>query len=295
VAGTRALAPVPSMDDMAQILDVFRGQALAAFAARSGARGLRGTDGGKPLTPAELEALRPHVVNLSEGLFKPSGTYSTSEGDVDAIVREHIPAWARALPNGATLRIAVWAHGGLIGERDGLEIALKHVEWWKKNGVYPIYFVWETGLFDALRSILEAVARKIPGLGTRDLFDFTTDPLVQEGVRALGGVHVWGAMKNNAALANEQDGTNWLSFGRTFSEKPTRQAAGKAPRYPGRSRSSDGKRVRSPGPTFFLRRRVAAELLLDHGSRRRRGCGFFAVLCERFAGENYRFLRDIGR
>ena len=57
-----------------------------------------------------------------------------------------------------------------------------------------------------MRSILEAVARKIPGLGTRDLFDFTTDPLVQEGVRALGGVHVWGAMKNNAALANGAKG-----------------------------------------------------------------------------------------
>jgi hypothetical protein len=72
--------------------------------------------------------------------------------------------------------------------------------------VYPIYFVWETGLFDALRSILESVARRIPGLGTRDLFDFTTDPLVQEGVRALGGVHVWGAMKTNAALANAAKG-----------------------------------------------------------------------------------------
>jgi hypothetical protein len=50
------------------------------------------------------------------------------------------------------------------------------------------------------------VARRIPGLATRDLFDFTTDPLVQEGVRTLGGVHVWGAMKNNAALASGAQG-----------------------------------------------------------------------------------------
>jgi hypothetical protein len=204
-AATRAFESGPSVDDMARILDVYRDRALAAFVARSGARGMRAS-AAPEFTPSELETLRPHVINLSEGVFKSSGTYSTNEGDVDAIVREHIPRWAAALPAGEKLRVAVWAHGGLIGERDGLRIALKHVEWWKKNGVYPIYFVWETGLFDALRSILEAVARKIPGLGTRDLFDFTTDPLVQEGVRALGGVHVWGAMKNNAALANAAKG-----------------------------------------------------------------------------------------
>ncbi len=200
----RALAPAPSVDEVARILDVYRDQVLSTIASMSGTRGARAKS--EELTPTELEALRPHVVNLSEGLFKASGKYATTEGDVDAIVREHIPKWAATLPANEPLRVAIWAHGGLIGERDGLKIALKHVEWWKKNGVYPIYFVWETGLFDALRSILESVARKIPGLGARDLFDFTTDPLVQEGVRALGGVHVWGAMKNNAALASGAKG-----------------------------------------------------------------------------------------
>jgi hypothetical protein len=204
-AVTRAFGAAPSVDEVARILDVYRDQVLTTIASMSG--GARGRDRkSQDLTPEELEALRPHVVNLSEGVFKSSGKYSTNEGDVDAIVREHIPKWAAKLPANEPLRIAIWAHGGLIGERDGLRIALKHVEWWQKNGVYPIYFVWETGLFDALRSILESVARKIPGLGARDLFDFTTDPLVQEGVRALGGAHVWGAMKNNAALASGAKG-----------------------------------------------------------------------------------------
>jgi hypothetical protein len=197
-----------SLDEIARTLDAFRDHALATLSAARqagpGARGLEPTS--TSFSPAELDALRPHVVNLSEGTFKQSGIYSTTEVDVDSIVREHIPRWIRNQPGDQPLRVAIWAHGGLVGERDGLKIALKHVEWWKKNGVYPIYFVWETGLFDALRSILESVARKLPGLGTRDLFDFTTDPLVQEGVRALGGVHVWGAMKTNAELANGANG-----------------------------------------------------------------------------------------
>jgi hypothetical protein len=139
-------------------------------------------------------------------MFKQSGAYSTSPADVDAMIREHIPQWAAAQPAGEPLRVVVWAHGGLIGESDGLAIARKHIAWWKRNAIYPIYFIWETGLFDALRSILESVARRIPGLGARDLFDFTTDPIVQEGVRALGGVHIWGAMKRNAELASSAAG-----------------------------------------------------------------------------------------
>ena len=192
--------------EIARVLDALRDQALAALTTAGRGRGLRTRGGPSSLEPGELEALRPHVVNLSEGVFKASGMYSTTPADVDAIVREHIPAWLGSLPKREPGRIVVWAHGGLVGERLGLQIARKHVDWWKRNGVYPIYFVWETGLFDALRSILEAVGRRIPGLGTRDLFDFTTDPLVQEGVRALGGVHVWGAMKQNAALANAATG-----------------------------------------------------------------------------------------
>ena len=203
-AATRAIASGRSVDDVARVLDAMRDQVIAALTTQAGTRGL--SDKQPPLTPAELESLRPHVVNLSEGTFKRSGKFSTSPEDVDAIIYEHIPQWVATQPAAGPLRIAVWAHGGLIGEQDGLRIALKHVAWWKKNGIYPLYFVWETGLFDALRSILEAVARKIPGLGTRDIFDFTTDPLVQEGVRALGGVQVWGAMKHNAELGVAADG-----------------------------------------------------------------------------------------
>ncbi|CAN7750890.1 caspase family protein [Variovorax sp. LjRoot84] len=195
--GARALGMATT--DIARVLDTVRDRLLLELAPSGGSRALGSREA--DLTPAELDALRPHILNLSEGVFKQSGIYSTTAADVDAMVREHIPRWTAALPQGQPLRVVVWAHGGLIGERDGLRIAHKHIEWWKQNGVYPIYFVWETGLFDALRSILESVRRKLPGVESRDLFDFTSDPIVQAGVRAMGGVHIWGAMKRNAELA----------------------------------------------------------------------------------------------
>ncbi len=201
--GREVVAATPTVD-IARVFDAVRDRVLLELAPSGGRRGTVSRE--PDFTPAELETLRPHVVNLSEGVFKTSGLFHSTPQDVDAIVREHVPEWTAGLHDGEPLRIAVWAHGGLIGERAGLRIAQKHIDWWRRNGVYPIYFAWETGLFDALRSILEGVRRKLPGLGTRDLFDYTSDPIVEAGARALGGTHIWGAMKHNAELASGANG-----------------------------------------------------------------------------------------
>ena len=201
--GAPALAgPAPS--DVARVFELVRSRVLLELAAQAGGR--EAVSRQPEFSPGEFDRLRAHVVNLSGGTFATSGTYTSTKEEVEAIVREHIPRWAATLPAGEKLRVVVWAHGGLIGETAGLRIAQKHVDWWKANGVYPIYFVWETGLFDALRAILEQVRGKLPGFGRRDLFDFTTDPLVELGARALGGEKIWGAMKRNAELASAQAG-----------------------------------------------------------------------------------------
>ena len=157
------------------------------------------------LTVTDLATLRPHVINLSNGTFNRSGHFDTTPRDVEEIFSTHLPRWVAEHP-GKPLKLVFWAHGGLVSETDGLNVARKHIDWWKRNGVYPIYFVWETGLFDALRSILNTVTSKLPGLGARDLWDYTTDPVVEAGARGLGGVKVWSAMKTNAAMCSAANG-----------------------------------------------------------------------------------------
>ncbi len=159
---------------------------------------------GGNLTGDEMQALKSHVVNLHEGVFSTSGKFTTSSRDVDAIFNDSLPKWEQALPAGAPLRIVFWAHGGLINEQDGLVIAQKHVEWWKRNGVYPIYLVWESGLFDALGAILSHAGTTT---ASRGLTDFT-DGIVEGIVRRLRGDAVWGAMKTSAALGTAKNGGN---------------------------------------------------------------------------------------
>ena len=96
--------------------------------------------------------------------------------------------------------LAIWAHGGLVGEESGVRLAKGQVDWWLGNGVYPVHFVWESGLLDALGQAFGPI-----GVGRRDLWDHTTDPLVEEAARPLGR-KAWAAMKYSAEMASADGG-----------------------------------------------------------------------------------------
>src|SRR5689334_5470252 len=103
--------------------------------------------------PRSLDALRPHVVNLTRGEFSTDGIMQTSKDDVDVIFDEHLPAYlSRA--NGP-VPLVIWAHGGIVSEKAGLTIAANQIPWWLANGAYPLHFVWETGFVETLRQILQ--------------------------------------------------------------------------------------------------------------------------------------------
>jgi hypothetical protein len=153
------------------------------------------------LPPEVMAELRPHVIDLNQGRLSSGGSFATSDADVVDIFRTHLPAWLATADSPA---VVFWAHGGLVGESSGLGIAVDQLRWWKANGVYPIFFVWESGLMDALGALLgrQEEARA----ATRDLFDWTTDPLVEATARTLGGPKVWTAMKTSAENASREDG-----------------------------------------------------------------------------------------
>jgi hypothetical protein len=153
--------------------------------------------GGTGLTPRMLSDLAPHLVNLSQGRFSRAGRVTTDPGDVDAIFEQHLEgALETARREKRPLRILFYAHGGLVSEESGLAVAHKHVTWWKENGVYPIYFTWETGLIETLRSFLPFGGQRGPVTGTRGASD-VTDRGIEELIH-VPGEKVWGGMKQSA-------------------------------------------------------------------------------------------------
>jgi hypothetical protein len=153
------------------------------------------------LTPAFLSGLRPYLVNLNGGLLSGDGRFSTTPGDIDAIFQTHLKRELEASrARGERLRVVFYAHGGLVNEEAGLQIAANQIPWWRANGVYPIQFVWETGFGETLAQMLSS------SRGARDIWDFTTDPAVETLARTLGGGKIWAGMKQSARQAVEPGG-----------------------------------------------------------------------------------------
>lgn len=164
------------------------------------ARAEEGLFGGSAITTDLKEALRPHAINLSRGRFSSSGRYQTTADDVDAIFGEDLERAVAGRDATNPLRLVIWAHGGLVDEAAGLEIAHKHVLWWNENGVYPLYFVWETGLLEALGRVITGRSGGEEGMLADRLTEFT-DRRVEALARLLQGPGIWSDMKQNARLA----------------------------------------------------------------------------------------------
>ncbi|NMR31164.1 hypothetical protein [Crystallibacter degradans] len=140
-------------------------------------------------------SLSPHLVNLRNGRLTAGGLASTTAEDVDRIFEVHLPRFIAEHP-GSPVPLMFWAHGGLVPERTGLAAAAHHVPWWLANGVYPVYFVWETGLLEALGTrIRNGIDRLRPAVP----FEEAADKFVEWIARHAGGQAVWADLKASAA------------------------------------------------------------------------------------------------
>lgn len=181
-----------------------------------------GTGRAARLEKKELDALRPYVVELQDGKFATSAELNTTAEDVDAIFATHLPAFARSRGPGQ-VPVVFWAHGGFVSEESALADAQRNIPWWLANGVYPIHFIWHSGLWDTLGDLLAdhlgeldapATSTTVPTLddpGTTANAAVTaatdfTDELIEVLLRSIGGPAVWGAMKDNARRASESGG-----------------------------------------------------------------------------------------
>jgi hypothetical protein len=146
---------------------------------------------------AEREAFRSHVVDLAMGQLSHDGCYNNDESDLDELVAR-IGTW---IAGAAEPRLVFFAHGGLVDERSGLGIALRDRHWWLANGVYPVFFVWETGF-------LEVFQQKQRELAARNIVTDASDAVLEITLGPTAGKPTWDRIKNSALLSSAADTAN---------------------------------------------------------------------------------------
>jgi hypothetical protein len=153
----------------------------------------------RPFTADERELLRRHAINLRLGAFSADGEFQSDEADVQRLFTELLPAEIAARKaSGQKMRLLFYAHGGLTDERSGLEPVLARLKFWRQNNIYPVSFVWETGLRETVSDILRGL------MGTREMARGLGEDIADAVIEAAGrpgGKRVWGQMKRSAEVS----------------------------------------------------------------------------------------------
>lgn len=151
-----------------------------------------GSDRLPDLDQKGLCRLRRHVVNLSMGQLSEDD-FTTTPEELDKIFDEDLPRWWREQDSeDRPLRVLVWAHGGLVSERKALQTALRDLDFWLDNGIYPLFVVWETAWHEILVQ---------QTLGARAA---ATDWILETSLRPLVRP-LWSGIKESAELASRSD------------------------------------------------------------------------------------------
>jgi Papain family cysteine protease len=140
-----------------------------------------------------------HIIHLDDGKLVEAGTYGTPMASIEET--------ARLLHEGASKsdryeHILFYAHGGITDAVAAARRTSATRDGFKRNGVYPIHFLWETGLMEEVLDILAGKMADRGGKvsGFQDAMDFLLEKLTGTVGRAL-----WREMKTDAARAFERN------------------------------------------------------------------------------------------
>lgn len=150
-----------------------------------------------------LSDIRPHVISIgNDGVLNPRGDIGTSPQTVREILENDFPR----ITNGwKKKRLVLYAHGGLVGQADALQLVSEYRKAMLDAECYPLTFIWKTDYWSTLANMLADAARRRRPEGFLDSAkDFMLDRLddaLEPIARQLTGKAAWSEMKENALLA----------------------------------------------------------------------------------------------
>jgi hypothetical protein len=161
-----------------------------------------------PTAPWNEDLARHHSVVLGNDgvLLSNSGAHS-GVGFAKEVVFQNLRDWMKESPRNR--KVAIYAHGGLNHEEDGIKRAQILAPYFKANGIYPIFVVWKTGWRESLQDMGTDVLKKIlpdswlpsqaGGIGDwlKEQVSDGADYTVEASLGFLGK-SLWRQMKQNA-------------------------------------------------------------------------------------------------
>ncbi len=137
-----------------------------------------------------------HLIHIDDGRLVKAGRYATDMGSIletARLIREHASARERKYDH-----LLLYAHGGLNSADASARRIAAMREVFKRNGIYPVHLMWETGFTEELADTFKDVFER-----SRARVGCSLDVLDRAFERMLRGIGrmVWRQMKLDAARA----------------------------------------------------------------------------------------------
>ncbi len=175
--------------------------------------------------------IAPFVVDLQDGgRLSDRGQFRTNEDDLRLLLDEHLRTACErwSIRKRDTLDVAIYAHGGLVGEADAAETARAWIPLLYSNRIFPVFLMWETAPLTSVFNLVEGALRDEEGrLGT-DWWDRFTQSLADwrneriEGLTRRPGHALWRAMTGNASDISSTSASGVIKLFRLFKERGRR-------------------------------------------------------------------------
>ena len=175
----------------------------AAFDFSIGEHGQLRTDPGKQtgffMPSLPRSTVVGHFANIDDGAFVTGGSYPTDLESVQETAAFLVDRYKAPKADRKYEALTLFAHGGLNDLSGAINRVGAMKDGFKRNGVYPFFFCWNTGLFGEASDILSRIflqAESRTGAGLRSVFDSTLEKMARVPGRAL-----WREMKAGAKHA----------------------------------------------------------------------------------------------
>lgn len=166
------------------------------------------------------EEIIGHLIHLDDGKLVENGKYPTPFASIKATA--DFLADETATADRDYQHLVFYAHGGLNNAAASANRIRKMKEVFKRNKIYPIHFMWETGFFESLSDVIfnsrDKAQARVSGLS--DIWDRALEAIARGPGRAVWRDMKWDADQSFKASGGGRKAVKTLLEGNAKRSKP---------------------------------------------------------------------------